>query len=102
MLRGPRKNYTVLFKRRAVALVDGGATPDAVSRQLGVARQSVDNWRLAAARDGLQTPRVDATGRDELISLRADNLRLRQENELLRSALAARGAVGIPDGPEEA
>jgi transposase len=90
MQRSPRKNYSKQFKQQAVALVEGGKTPIAVSRQLGVARQSIDNWRQAAANGDLKATREEAVARNQLVSLQADNLCLRKENELLRSALAAR------------
>ena len=44
-----RARYTLEFKQEAVCLVEGGETPSAVARTLGVSFQSVDNWLKPAS-----------------------------------------------------
>ena len=83
-----------LYKRiqavEAVKLVDGGQRPAAVAKQLGINEQTLNNWRKAAKAGRL----IKSAGKPitqeqmELSRLRAENMRLKMEMEILKKAAA--------------
>jgi transposase len=90
MWKIPKQSYTTEFKLEAVKLVDGGQRPAAVAKQLGITEQTLGNWRKAAKAGKL----IKAGGKPitqeqmELSRLRAENMRLKMEMEILKKAAA--------------
>jgi transposase len=84
-----RPAYPDEFRREAVQMLRAGRTPRELSESLGVSEQTLRNWRRQdqvdrrERDDGLTT---DA--REELRRLRRENVRLRQERDLLKRAAA--------------
>lgn len=89
MYKIPRQSYTGEFKREAVKMVDAGQRPAEVARQLGISEQTLNNWRKAAATGKLAgSSKVVTPAQMELSRLRAENQRLKMENEILKKAAA--------------
>jgi transposase len=93
------KTYSREFKLEAVRLSGSGSKPVAeVARELGVHRNQIARWKVQLQRDhgagGEAQHAGDAAVQDELVRLRRENLRLTEENTLLRKAamLFARAA----------
>src|SRR5690554_1994084 len=85
MFRIPRQSYTEEFKREAVKLVESGMNPSEVSRQLGISEQTLGNWRKAKAAGKLAgNGKVVTPAQMELSRLRAEVIRLKAENEILK------------------
>ena len=86
----PKQAYTAEFKELAVKRVKGGQSVGMVCRELGVSDQTLRNWIKAAAEGKLNGPggRVVTAEEMELSRLRAENLRLKRENEILKKATA--------------
>lgn len=95
------KPYPEEFKRKVVALVREGRTPEELSRQFDAAAQSIRNWVRQAERDeGRRQDGLTTTERDELQRLRRENERLREEREILKKAAAwfAQETKAAPNG----
>jgi len=89
MFRILRQSYTEEFKREAVKLVEGGMRPAEVARQLGISEQTLGNWRKAKATGKLAgSGKVVTPAQMELSRLRAEVIRLKAENEILKKAAA--------------
>ena len=77
------------FRREAVQMLRAGRTPRELAQSLGVSEQTLRNWRRQdqldrhERDDGLSTAE-----RDELRRLRRENVRLKQERDLLKRAAA--------------
>ena len=86
----PRQAYTIEFKELAVKRVNDGQSVSAVCKELGLSDQTVRNWVKAAAEGKLSGAggRVVTAEEMELSRLRAENLRLKRENEILKKATA--------------
>ena len=87
MLRIPKQSYTDEFKRQAVKLVEDGQRPAAVAKQLGISEQTLGNWRKAAkaGKLGKASGKPITAEQMELSRLRAENLRLKMEMEILKN-----------------
>jgi transposase len=84
-----RPAYPSEFRREAIELLRAGRTPVELSESLGVSQQTLRNWRRQDQVD--RRERDDGVRTDErveLARLRRENLRLRQERELLKRAAA--------------
>lgn len=90
MFKIPKQAYTAEFKELAVKRVDDGQVIGAVARELGLVDQTLRNWVKAAKRGKLNTPggKVVTPEQMELSRVRAENVRLRMENEILKKATA--------------
>lgn len=89
MYKISRQSYTGEFKREAVKMVESGQRPAEVARQLGIAEQTLNNWRKASAAGKLSgTSKVVTPAQMELSRLCAENQRLKMENEILKKAAA--------------
>jgi transposase len=84
-----RPAYPPEFRREAVELLRAGRSPRELAESLGVSEQTLRNWRRQdqldrhERDDGLTTDE-----RAELVRLRRENVRLRQERDLLKRAAA--------------
>lgn len=89
MKKIPKQEYTAEFKELAVKRVQAGQTVGAVSRELGLIEQTLRNWVKAAAAGKLNAGGKLVTAEQmELSRVRAENIRLRRENEILKKAAA--------------
>ena len=89
MKRIPKQEYTAEFKELAVKRVKDGQSVGMVCRELGLSDQTLRNWIKAAAEGKLNgAGRVVTAEEMELSRLRAENLRLKRENEILKKATA--------------
>ena len=84
-----RRSFTAEFKADAVSLVlDEGRSIASLARSLGVGATNLGNWVRQARVDRGEREGVTTSERAELAELRRENLRLRQERELLKRATA--------------
>ena len=90
MKKIPRQEYTTEFKELAVKRVKDGQTAGAVAKDLGLIEQTLRNWVKAAKAGKLNPPSAKAVTAEqmELSRVRAENARLRMENEILKKATA--------------
>ena len=91
MFKIPKQEYTAEFKELAVKRVRSGQGIAAVARELGlVEQQTLRNWVKAAKAGKLHPPGAKAITPEEmeLSRVRAENARLRMENEILKKATA--------------
>jgi transposase len=96
-----RSAYPPEFRRQLVELVRTGRTPEELSREFEPTAQSIANWVRQADRDtGKRTDGPTTAEREELIRLRRENQRLRQERDILSKAAAwfARESKANPNG----
>lgn len=86
----PKQAYTTEFKELAVKRVKDGQTAGAVAKELGLIEQTLRNWVKASAEGRLQGAgaKVVTPEEMELSRLRAENIRLKRENEILKKATA--------------
>ena len=86
----PKQAYTIEFKELAVRRIKDGQSVSQVCKELGLSDQTVRNWIKAAAEGKLNGAggRVVTPEEMELSRLRAENLRLKRENEILKKATA--------------
>ena len=96
-----RKTYPDEFKKKLIAMVRGGRTPEELCRQFEPSAQSIRNWVAQAERDeGKRQDGLASSERDELQRLRRENERLREEREILKKAAAwfAQESKAAPNG----
>ena len=86
----PKQAYTTEFKELAVKRVLSGQGIGAVTRELGLVEQTLRNWVKAAKAGKLHPPgaRSITPAEMELSRVRAENARLKMENEILKKAAA--------------
>ena len=86
----PKQAYTIEFKELAVKRIKDGQSVSTVCKELGLGDQTVRNWVKAAAEGKLNGAggRVVTAEEMELSRLRAENGRLKRENEILKKATA--------------
>jgi transposase len=86
----PRQAYTIEFKELAVKRIKGGQSVGRVCKELGLSDQTVRNWVKAAAEGKLAGAGRRAVSPEEmeLSRLRAENLRLKRELEIIKKAAA--------------
>ena len=90
MRKIPKQEYTAEFKELAVKRVQVGQAVGAVAKDLGLIEQTLRNWVKASGAgklNGAGTRRVTPEEM-ELSRLRAENIRLKRENEILKKATA--------------
>ena len=90
MKKIPKQEYTAEFKELAVKRVKEGQTAGAVAKDLGLIEQTLRNWVKAAAAGKLKGAgaKVVTSEQMELSRLRAENVRLKRENEIIKKAAA--------------
>jgi transposase len=83
-----RKKYTEEFKKEAVLLItEHGYSYSGAGRSLGVNPQLLSKWCKTLIRSGVISRKED-TVHQKLLSLEAENRRLRMEREILKKAAA--------------
>jgi len=90
MKKIPNQAYTTEFRELAVKRVKDGQTIGAVAKELGLIEQTLRNWVKAAAAGKLigAGSRIVTPEQMELTRLRAENVRLKRECEILKKATA--------------
>jgi transposase len=84
-----RPVYPEEFRREAVELLLAGRSPSELAQSLGVSQQTLRNWRRQAQRDvGERDDGATSDEREELRRLRRENVRLKQERDILKRATA--------------
>ena len=86
-----RKNarYTPEFRRQMVELWHGGRTLDGLAKEFGCSTWSIRHWDKQAARDaGKGDGGLTTAEREELVRLRRENRKLKEEREILSKAAA--------------
>ena len=85
-----KQAYTAEFKELAVKRVKSGQSISTVVKDLGLGDQTLRNWVKAAAEGKLNGAgsRVVTPEEMELSRLRAENGRLKRDNEILKKATA--------------
>ena len=86
----PKQAYIAAFKELAVTRVKDGMTAGAAAKELGLIEQPLRNWVKAAAAGRLSGAGAKGVKLEqmELSRLRAENMRLKRENEILKKATA--------------
>lgn len=89
MFKIPKQEYTAEFKELAVERVKSEAVAK-VARDLGLVEQTLRNWVKAARSGKLNGAGGKAVTAEqmEFSRVRAENARLRMENEILKKAAA--------------
>ncbi len=86
----PKQEYTPEFREMAVKRVNEGQSIGAVAKELGLSDQTLRNWVKAAAAGKLNPAGAKTVTPEqmELSRLRAEVVRLKRENEILKKATA--------------
>ena len=86
----PKQAYTAEFKELAVTRVKDGMTAGAAAKELGLVEQTLRNWVKAAAAGTLHGAgaKVVTSEQMALSRLRAENVRLKREHDILTHATA--------------
>jgi transposase len=86
---GKRKRYSVELQEQVVRLVRSGRTPEELAREFEPSAQAIRNWVKQAELDaGTRTDGLKTDEREELVRLRRENARLKEEREILSKAAA--------------
>ena len=90
MKKIPKPAYTAEFKELGVKFVTDGQAIVTAAKELGVNDQTMRNWVKAAAAGKLKGAgsKVVTPEQMELSRLRAENARLKRENEIIKKAAA--------------
>ena len=90
MKKIPKQEYTPEFRELSVKRVKAGQSVGAVAGELGLIEQTLRNWVKVAAAGKLNGPgsKVVTPEQMELSRVRAENIRLKRENEILKKATA--------------
>lgn len=98
MKKIPKQAFTTEFKELAVKRVANGQAIVAAAKELGLNEQTLRNWVKAAAAGKLTGAgsKVITPEAMELSRLRAENARLKRENEIIKKA-AAYFALSMPN-----
>lgn len=90
MTKPKRRQFTTEFKEQAVARLSApGVTLNGVAKELELTAGQLRTWKLeleaAGSTEALARRKADAS---ELVELRRENKRLKEENEIMRKASA--------------
>lgn len=84
-----RPAYPPQFRQEAIELLRQGRSPGELAARLGVSQQTLRNWRRQDQLDhGERQDGITTDERAELAQLRRENVKLRQERDLLKRAAA--------------
>ncbi len=92
-MKKKRRQYSAEFKQQALDLVEtSDSSISEIERELGITQGLLARWkRNQAKRDerfGPIEPAQSLAAEKELVQLRRENARLRQEREILKKAVA--------------
>jgi transposase len=88
-MAGKTVRYTPEFRRQLVALAGTGRTPASLSKEFGPSAWTIGLWVKQAARDaGSGDGGLTSAEREELMRLRRENRRLKEERDILSKAAA--------------
>ena len=88
MTRKDRKRYSREFKLEAVRMANESGKPVAeVTRELDISVHHLYRWRDQAQKQGDQVFPGHGNSQDELAKLRRENVRLREERDILKKSL---------------
>lgn len=95
-----RTAYAREFRERMVELVRSGRKPDELAKEFEPSAKSIRNWVERADIDEGRRAGTTSSEREELVRLKRENHRLRQERDILAKAAAwfARETDSIPSG----
>jgi transposase len=96
-----RPPYPPEFRRRMVALVRSGRSPESLAEEYEPSSVTIRSWVRQAERDeGKRQDGLTSTEKEELGRLRRENRALREERAILAKAAAwfARETGKIPSG----
>ena len=86
---GKRKRYSRELQQELVRLVRAGRTPEELAREFEPSAPAIRNWvKQAELDEGSRTDGLKTEEREELARLRRENVRLREEREILSKAAA--------------
>jgi len=86
---GKRKRYSRELQQEMVRLVRAGRTPDELAREFEPSGPAIRNWvKQAELDEGTRTDGLKTEEREELARLRRENVRLKEEREILSKAAA--------------
>lgn len=90
MKKIPKQEYTIEFKEQAVKQVKMGKSIGLVAKELGLVEQTLRNWVKLAEAGKLNgsASKVITPEQMDLSRLRAENVRLKRECEILKKATA--------------
>lgn len=94
-----RRPYSSEFRQQMVELVRSGRTAEELSREFEPSAESIRNWvRQSDGPPGGTEKALTPAEHEELLRLRRENRRLREEQEILAKAAAwfARETGSIP------
>lgn len=86
-----KKRYTLEFKQEAVKLVtQQGYSQAEAGKNLGVSHVNINRWikEFSGKAGGVKEKKILSVEQEELIQLRKEVKRLRQEREILKKAAA--------------
>jgi transposase len=84
-----RKTYSEELQQQLVRLARSGRTAEDLGREFEPSAQSIRNWvKQAELDEGSRTDGLKTDERDELVRLRRENARLKEEREILSKAAA--------------
>lgn len=84
-----RAPYPPEFRQQMIELVRSGRSPESLEKEFEPSAQTIRNWVKQADLDtGRRTDGLTSAEREELVRLRRENLRLREEREILEKAAA--------------
>jgi len=92
--RKPYKTYTKEFKLEAIRLMEESGRPSSeVAMELGIRRNQLYKWKEQLANRGeaafsSKRDRPAKEDQSELATLKQENLRLKEENEILKKSAA--------------
>jgi transposase len=84
-----KKTYPAEFQEQMVRLVRSGRTAEELAREFEPSAPTIRNWvRQAELDDGSRSDGLRTDEREELVRLRRENARLKEERDILSKAAA--------------
>ena len=89
MAGSSRGRYPPEYKERMVELVRSGRSPGSLAREFEPSEQTIRNWvKQADLDEGRRSDGLTTEARRELLRLKRENKRLREERDILKRAAA--------------